>query len=294
MFNIVAKAVILGDRFFHPEEYQFFKIWGHLSFPHRPTENEMAIYREFIGVIPPEAQLLILGATPELRDLAASLELKPVVADISAAMLAGMLGYAKLVKPTNEIWIKDNWLSMPLPERHFDTVIGDLSLRHISPEMQDKLLMKIKELLKPEGKLIIRHHPINPFWSNHSYKEILNDVSDFSFFNEKKYEAMGVLLSRLLDKSTKDQKTNYGEIIEILESYIDKKKSKFFYSLFLQEFLMKRLYPLTKQLTSQTKEEFENLIKKYFLTERIQHDGGYPESEFYPIYLLTLPTRQSR
>jgi len=127
----LARIIARARRFAYREEYDHFSVWKKLSFPNRPTEREVAIYQKFIAQDRrQDANLLILGATPELRDLTAFLGIKPVLVDISPRMLWGMLRLTKQLDATKEVWVKSDWLQAPLPENFFDIIIGDLSLRY--------------------------------------------------------------------------------------------------------------------------------------------------------------------
>ena len=285
MLASLSRIVAAADRALRPGEYSFWHLWGNLSFPHRPTRREIGIYRDFIGEdVREEANVLILGATPELRDCAAELRIRPMLVDRSYSMLSGMLRFAEKAIPANETWLKADWLAVPLPERHFDVVVGDLSLRQLAPESQGALLRRIAQLLRPGGKLVLRHHNIDPLYRTRSYEEIFEEMRDFPY-EKKKYEAIGVLLSRLLDRSTQRYQTRTEEIVAAVNDYLRNGSPSFSYRLFLLEFLAKRAQGLIP-LASRTREENAALFAERFSIASARSDGSYPESEFYPVYLL--------
>jgi len=286
MLASLSHIVAAADRALRPDEYSFWHLWGNLSFPHRPTRREIGIYRDFIGEdAREEANVLILGATPELRDCAAELGIRPMLVDRSYSMLSGMLRFAKKAVPENETWVKADWLTVPLPERRFDVVLGDLSLRQLAPERQGELLRRIAQLLRPGGKLVLRHHNIDPAYREKPYKEIFEEMRDFPY-EQKKYEAISVLLSRLLDRSTQRNQTRTEEIVAAVNDYLRSGNPSFAYRLFLLEFLAKRAQGLIP-LASRTREENGALFTERFSIANAKSDGSYPESEFYPVYLLT-------
>lgn len=272
--------------FINPNEYSFMGVWENISFPNRPTEKEIEIYRTFAagasGEIP---RILILGATPELRDLAAGIKMQAFVCDASPLMPYGMAKFLRFAKTKDEIWIKANWLDVPFEDNFFDIIAGDLSLRHVDPQTQERFLNKIYRILKPGGRLIIRTHIINPAYQERSYRDILDEAMTLPYA-KKKYEAMGVLLSRLFDSSTKDKKVNLEEIRSEVRNYISIYNPPFSYRLFLYEFITKRLNHYYLNPASQSREEAEELLNKFFRILGVEHDGTYPESEFYPIYNL--------
>src|SRR3989344_7572027 len=134
MLARLSHIIAAGHRALRPEEYSFWHLWRNLSFPHRPTHREVSIYRDFIGEgAREEANVLILGATPELRDCAAELRIRPMLVDRSYSMLSGMLRFAEKAIPANETWLKADWLAVPLPGRPFYVVVGGILLRPLPP-----------------------------------------------------------------------------------------------------------------------------------------------------------------
>lgn len=286
MFKKIFQLISYIRCLIKTNEYSFIGAWGNISFPNRPTEKELEIYRAFMAGIPGEiSKILILGATPELRDLAAKMKMQTFVCDFSPLMPYGMMKFLRFAKTQEEIWIKANWLDMPFADNFFDIIVGDLSLRHINPETQERFLNKISHILKPEGRLVMRTHVINPTYQKRSYRDILDETMAL-FYTKKKYEVMGVLLSRLFDSSTKDKKINLEEIRFAVKKYISIYKMPFSYRLFLHEFIEKRIKHYYLNPTSQSKEEVEELLNKFFRILGREHDDTYPESEFYPIYKL--------
>lgn len=288
MTNVFRNIVANWYKLLYRQEYivPIWRRWINFSTPHRPTPKEVSIYRHFIDTnVSRGSKFLIFGATPELRDLAVEIGAQTFLIDISWPMFRGMLLYTKVADAARETWIKSDWEDAPLQDSFFDVVVGDLSLRHVAPPKQERILAKISRLLCPNGLLISRVHTVNPKYFKIDYKEIFDEMVHFPY-REKKYEAMGLLLSRLLDRSTKTQMISRKDIIDGVEEYIWNTRAPIRYRLFLYEFLVKRVYNHVEVLTSQTKEELEGLFRRFFTILDFQHDGTYPESEFYPIYLL--------
>ncbi len=290
MTNSIIDILALGQRFLYQREYRasLWEKWGNFTIPQRPNSREIAIYKNFVGAAPPHSQVAVYGATSEFRDMLSELKIQPILIDISLPMLVEMLRYTNSAKEKNEIWIKGDWFTAPLPDNFFDIAIGDLFLRHVDPEKQEELLAKISKSLKADGKLIVRTHAINPSYRHRPYREILEEMRSFPY-QEKKYEAMGILLSRLFDASTKNCRTDHDAIIAGIKMYLRGKEVSISYGLFLHEFLAKRLalYAYArKALVSETQPELEELLKKYFSITAVRSDDSYPESQFFPIYLL--------
>ncbi len=288
----LARLSAIAHRFFYSDEYTapLWKKWSTYSSIYRPVPKEIETYRKFIGTaVSSETNLLILGASPELRDIAAELGLRPFLIDISLEMLIEMLRYTKHANKQNEIWIRGCWLTTPLPENTFDIIVSDLFLHNINPgHKQKKLLSKISKIATPHTKIITRIHTINPKNYYSTYEKILDETRRLLYEIEK-YDVMNVLLSRLIDKSAKNQKMDSRSITGNVEHYLSSGNVSFSYQLFLYEFLAKRIYPLSRDpLASQTKEEVESLLSQNFSIIDVWNNGEYPESEFYPIYVLAI------
>lgn len=285
IYNTLAHIAALGHRILYPEEYKFIGLWGNLTFPHRPTESEVGVYRGFVDRgTRSRPQLIIFGATPELRDLAAELGADTTLFDIEPGIFAGMLRFCRRARPEREVWIKGDWLNTSLPERHYDVILGDLILRNVDVAEQEWLLESIRKACAPGGKFITRVHCINPENRKRNWEEIFDEMRHFPY-EQKKYEAMSTLLSRLFDKSTKEGRVSPADIAHAAYGYLKTREPSFEYRMFLLEFLEKRIRNM-KRLASQTREDIENLLQKYFVIEDSKAAGGYPEAEFYPIYCL--------
>lgn len=129
--------------------------------PWRPSQGDLALY-EKLGADKLRGQVLILGATPELRDLVSRYCKKCLLADMSPSMIWRMTSLLKRADPANETWIKADWCELPLPENYLDLVIGDMPWTVIAVQEQEKLRDKITSVLRADGLLITRARLRNP------------------------------------------------------------------------------------------------------------------------------------
>lgn len=284
--NRIAEIITAADRIVHPGHYRLISLWKNLGVPHRPNKEEIAIYRYFLGEITTENRILILGATPELRDLVLSLGAQSFVADYSRQMLTVMQTFMNQDPKGRETIIEKNWLDLDFPENFFTAILGDLSLRHISPESQYSLLEKMYRWTKPNGKIILRIHFISPQHAERPYAIILDEIKHL-FFSEKPLHVMSLLLSRLYDASTRDNKIDYQSIEVGIREYLSESNMPFSYRVFLHEFMSKRITPFSKPLTSKTKKSYEKLFSTFCIIENCSYAENYLESEYYPIYSLS-------
>ena len=129
--------------------------------PMHPWPSEVKIYRQLTrralrGVRSP--RVLILGSTPEMRDIAHNIVGSEVTCvDIDMNMISAM---GQLVKNHNkikkEIWIKSNWVTVPLKEKYYDLILGEAVLGNVPRESWSTFLNHLKDLLRPGGYFISR------------------------------------------------------------------------------------------------------------------------------------------
>lgn len=134
--------------------------WGKdITTPARPCHNLLKIWEEIVKKISRKIKnpkALILGATPELRDLVIKYNFESNACDINPNMLEAMDKLMKYKKHPKNKKIIANWLELKLSENTFDIILGHLVLEQIlSKKDLKKLLNKLKNLLKPTGFFLI-------------------------------------------------------------------------------------------------------------------------------------------
>ncbi|MFH1294942.1 MAG: class I SAM-dependent methyltransferase [Candidatus Aenigmatarchaeota archaeon] len=126
--------------------------------PSRISSEEFVKYREWLGRLNPGRQplkALVLGATPEIRDLLAEFGYEAIVVDINPEMVRAMSSLMKRKNPKETVII-ENWLKNDLPSGTFDVVIGDAVLPNIPWKFWERLLSEVKRVLKPDGTFVAR------------------------------------------------------------------------------------------------------------------------------------------
>ncbi len=107
-------------------------------------------------------KVVVLGATPETRDLVLRHGCQLYTIDIS---MEAILKFSALMKNQNsnrEIILKADWLESPLPDRGFDLIIGDGVFNNVRVEDWPFFARQIRRQLKPNGYLILRENLMNP------------------------------------------------------------------------------------------------------------------------------------
>lgn len=110
------------------------------------------------------SRVLILGATPELRDLAIRFGSIATAVDISPEMLEKMTEVMAYKKSSRNLMVKADWLGIGrlLQPGAFDAIMGDGSLYNVPAKRHQGLVRDLAQLLKPRGHLIIRHYVYLP------------------------------------------------------------------------------------------------------------------------------------
>ena len=136
--------------------------WDSLSSPIRPNVLDIAWYRSHLPALPANRALL-LGATPEIRDLFSESGYDAVVQDINKTNYEAMSAL-RLVTPGTETYMQSDWLE-ERPEflGAFDAVVGDGVLLYLSfPSEPAQLMALLSRYLRPNGRLLLRQVFLGP------------------------------------------------------------------------------------------------------------------------------------
>ena len=187
------------------------RIWVYV-WPGRPCPEEIRAYENLLIQLKPK-RILILGTTPELRDLACTMTKKPVaIADLSLVMFHEMARFLKKADIYQEQWYFADWLSLPVPDASFDLVMGDSAIKQVIAWRRSALVGEINRVLRPGGFFLARDHYINPRWCKVELDDIVQDLSVRGFTAE---EMRLILLFRLYDRwIDPDSETFSYELVE--------------------------------------------------------------------------------
>lgn len=269
--------------------------WTSISSPWRMTIDEAAHYRDALREAARAGRplrVLILGATPALRILAAKEEAEVTCADFSLPMLERMGKFVehKVRGATmRETWIRGDWLRIPLPQDYFDAVAADMALLFIGRDDRNLFLGRVKESLRLGGRFISRVHVVDATLRARSMQECLT-----AFFARvapelrTPQEFNAVLDALLLDWSWNPEtgRTERARMAETLAPIIareaDQKRRRSL-SLFLKE------YRSGIDFCAEPRADTECQLAAYFTIEKRQEAGDYAVPEFarhYPLYIL--------
>lgn len=258
--------------------------------PSRPSVGEVKKYKDWLVYISKYKKglnALVLGATPELRDLLNQLGFRSHVIDINIEMILALEGLVKH-KNSEEVLIKANWLKNPLGDLYFDVILGDAVIPNLPWEQREVFYKEIKRLLKPKGYFLNR-----AFFAP-ARKRYLAIEDILKVFSKKKASyktALELVFEiQLLIYDPKDHLASQEKVREVVEKLRDKNGFNF-KSIELNKTLdiiweywvstiSKKVwvYPLKK--------EEESEYRNYFKIQEIFSTKDQPYGDLTPMYLL--------
>lgn len=121
----------------------------------------IAMYREIITRVIDErggtlAKAMVLGATPEIRDIVLGTGVSLVSIDIHEQILHDMGELMEYKNHPNENLVIGNWLELPFDDERFDFILGDGITNNVFVNEHNKLFSEINRVLKPAGYVLLR------------------------------------------------------------------------------------------------------------------------------------------
>lgn len=251
-------------------------VWSKYMPPARPSKSELKIFETYVKKASKQSRILILGATPELRDMVLKHKQVPVSAELNPK---NFQAFKKLMKHQGrEDFIQGNWLKLK-KRNEFDFVLGHASFNMLPFSDWNKLIRVVHRSLKPGGKLI---QAINVRYSQDRFKNVLDLFRQYRKKKKKKpiyYEIMMDLVLAVCDTGR-----NYSDF-ELLgrklsDLYKTKKitKEEYYGIVDVQvSRALKLTLPLKSRIDSLFRKCFPNILMRY---------GQDPFSRHTPIYVL--------
>ncbi len=258
--------------------------------PSRPSKQEVGMYKVWLTEVAKKKKGLkglVLGATPELRDVLNQHQFKTHAIDINMEMILA-LNDLVIHKNPDEVLIRSNWLENPLQENYFDVVLGDAVFPNIPWEKREQFYTEITRVLKPNGYFINRAF-YAPEKKRYNTIEALLAV----FAKKKSSNRTAIELVFEMQLLTHDPKDRLGSM-EKVRSVVEKlhtpkgfnyksnelnKTLDIIWNYWLGSVSKKVwIYPYQRE------EELE--YKSYFTTEHTFSANDHPYGELTPMYLL--------
>jgi hypothetical protein len=144
-----------NPKIYNPDWLKYADLWKTFSYPWRPNKKQISFCSKYLkkylsnkrGV-----KVLILGSTPETRDLCSKLKLSVTCLEISESMYHGM---KKLMcsKPYKEKLVLGKWEDVYkyFKNNEFDIIFGDETHCNMAISSWKKNLNDIRKIIKPDG-----------------------------------------------------------------------------------------------------------------------------------------------
>ena len=213
-------------------------------------------------------ETLILGATPELRDIVLSYGHNLITVDKDEKSLAAKTALMHYKYSHLEKIIICDWLKMEFHPNSFDVILGDGVLTALNASEQKQLLKILKKILKPTGSLLLREEAkateginFDPNTIVSQYRSGNYNIFDLFFglrLHNKRYKAV----------DPKTQKIRLRDFLVILEEYYRNN------IITQEEFLKLRNMAEELEHTLLSKTEIEQILKENFSPREITHDIG--------------------
>lgn len=254
------------------------KNWNLFMPPARPSEGEMVQYEEIVirNGKANDARWALLGATPEIRSLAARCKIELLCIDKNAYVFEAL---KSMVKPQfSESFLCGNWLDVNVP-KPVDVVFGDGSLNMLHTEKHASFVKMVYHMLHPKGLALLRVHLAEPpkFSTPHEvfeWRRIHNP-------QERIFSATRTHLDMLWMEP---------ETLVIRFVYYHKKICQLYEDNLMTQDEFQAYNQLLKynkiELFYTTRERFEDLISDYFSIEGVYCGDDYSMDSQHPIYAL--------
>jgi SAM-dependent methyltransferase len=126
-------------------------------------------------------KVMVLGATPELRDLALKHGAQLATIDISKEMVEKCTKLMKYKNNPNEKVVMGDWLKTGFSDENFDVIMGDGVANNISYNDHEPFFRELGRILKTGGYLIEREGIKNMKLPRRKVEEINQDYLDGKF-----------------------------------------------------------------------------------------------------------------
>lgn len=223
---------------------------------------------------------LVLGATPELRDIVLSHHHNLTTVDRDTKALAQKNQDMHYQNHLQETIVQQDWLTAKFEDNTFDVIIGDGVLTALNKSAHETLLTKIHDWLKPTGTLLLREGTVlhrrpryAPSVHIHEYRTGQYNIFDL-FFGLRLYNSHFTAIDR------ESRKTYLNVFHEKINDY--------FNNGLLSEREREALDSLAEELehTLLLKEDLEDLLKTFFFPKEIVHDIGSGHLSPWYFFLL--------
>lgn len=134
---------------------EFVYHWKYYTSPSRASASDIEFMKKLIRKKGKKAKVLVLGATPEYRNICGELKIPVTMIDWKKFNVNYLKSEVKN-KP-KEVFIEGNWMKVKLKDK-FDVILGDNVLNIFSKKDLPKLLKNVSLMLSKDGVFLARTH----------------------------------------------------------------------------------------------------------------------------------------
>jgi len=169
--------------------------WRELHFPWRPSNQEVKNYQKYILKYRQETgNNVLLGSTPEIREIFAKNNLSLDIVDNSLKMYKAMSNYIHAVK--KEVYYSDNWMKYFVKRKErYSMIVGDLVFRLLSNKDLKRLVKGLSFSLVDGGYLITRNH--YTFLSKYDQQLTIENINNLFYFYKNRNVSKEEIVDRL-------------------------------------------------------------------------------------------------
>lgn len=245
--------------------------------PAAPIQEEVRVYRKLLRKHCKNKKFnhkkaLVLGVTPEMRQLALENSYELISIDIDKNMINAMKSLVA-IKGRERI-INDNWLSLEkyFSNNCFNLILADGSFNNLSYEDYGKLFNILNKLLKDDGIFIIRYLTI-------AEKDDLKPIDYFCqknvFWKEKLF---GLLLGVKQISKWMNYQKHYLELSKFYRWVLNQLDKR---CLSKDMEIVRSFTTSNRNLSGQTEKDFLNIVKNYFVSINKGDDCNFGLTPIY-------------
>ena len=252
------------------------KTWQKFKPPYKPSKKRIKNYQELLNKYSQGKKVLLLGATPEIRDLLAKLKCQVTVFDLNQDVVKAMTSLRK-TKSKEKIVIGD-WLTKDINEK-YDVIIGDTILNNVKLKDYLPLFKRINKLLKPDGIVIMEiagnfSKKKKAFDLPLLIKKVIINPQYFKSFENKTYEMFWAWI-----KFRNKNLVNFTEIEKRINKQIGDQLNDQQKNLLLIGLKWKGSFPNEADIE-------KKILKSFRIIEKRIEDKHKVYKNFYRMYLL--------
>jgi len=251
--------------------------WREVKQPIRPSESELQFYESFVEKVSrrENPEMLILGATPEFRDMAIKHGMKPVCADLEQPIWEAMKHFMK--EQGEEEFLLCDWLKLP-EDRKFDLVIGDGPLNMLPKEHGNAFFESLAKTIKDDGLSVQRMMTFNDKLTEEDFEAAMNKYRQ----NNLDINLYGytVLIANSIGEAGYPHLSQLQIFEQVLSKYLTQEE--------LDE-VTPFMLPIKINIPSRA--DFRAMLEKHFVLEQIRESHGPGYWDMTAQYVFTKKAR---